>query len=82
MPEIQIENARIHYDTYGPDEGIPLLLLHAGWGKVIEGFDPQIAALSGAFRLILPDREGYGQSSRVETLSPDYHRQALSLIHI
>lgn len=77
MPMIQIQNRSIYYETHGLDEGIPLLLLHAGWGRFVNGFESQIAALSDQFQLIIPDREGYGKSSRVETLRPDYHREAV-----
>lgn len=41
--------------------GEPLLLLH-GWPLDHRMFAPQLEALSGRFRLIVPDRRGFGRS--------------------
>jgi pimeloyl-ACP methyl ester carboxylesterase len=75
MPIVQVKDADIFYKSYGG--GAPLLLLHAGWGTPINGFEEQIAALSDRFRVIIPHRRGYGRSSRVHVLSPNYHREAV-----
>ena len=76
MPVIPVADATIYYQDRG--RGRPLLLLHAGWGTPVNGFELQIAGLSDRFRLIIPHRRGYGRSSRVQALSPDYHREAAS----
>lgn len=76
MPSIPVkDDGAIYYQSYGT--GLPLLLLHAGWGTPVNGFEQQIAALSDRFQLIVPHRRGYGRSSRVEILEWDYHRQAV-----
>jgi len=75
MPTIQVQDATIYYETFG--KGPPLLLLHAGWGTPMNGFELQIAALSNRFQLIIPHRRGYGRSSRIQTLNPDYHQEAV-----
>lgn len=67
--------ARIHYRAYGPPDGTPLLVLHGGWGYAFYPFEPQIAALP-EFRVIVPDRTGYGQSPRVAALPPRFHHAA------
>lgn len=64
----------LYYREHG--EGIPLLLLHGGWGYQVYPFDRQIEALRGRFRLLAPDRTGYGRSMRIDYLPPDFHRQA------
>lgn len=64
----------IHYRDYG--SGRPLVFLHGGWGYGIYPFDFQIQALANQFRIIIPDRTGYGRSMRLETLPADFHQRA------
>jgi 3-oxoadipate enol-lactonase len=62
------------------DEGAgvpPLVLLHGGWGYGLNPFNRQIDKLRYNFRLICPDRSGYGHSTRlVSELPSDFHYQA------
>jgi pimeloyl-ACP methyl ester carboxylesterase len=74
MPIIQLSDVRIHYTEHG--QGFPLLLLHAGWGLAVNGYAYQESALADTFRMIVPDRRGYGRSTRVESLDADFHWQA------
>ena len=74
MPQLSLDDAVICYQEYGL--GTPLLLLHAGWGLAINGFDYQQDTLADEFRMIVPDRRGYGRSTRVEKLEADFHWQA------
>jgi pimeloyl-ACP methyl ester carboxylesterase len=64
----------IHYRESGG--GIPLLFLHGGWGYEVYPFDYQIAALSDRFRILIPDRSGYGKSSPISSLPADFHPRA------
>jgi 3-oxoadipate enol-lactonase len=74
MPRLSLSDAAIYYEEYG--HGMPILLLHAGWGLGINGFAYQQDALADEFRMIVPDRRGYGGSTRVEKLEADFHWQA------
>lgn len=65
---------RIHYREFGA--GVPLLFLHGGWGYEMYPFDRQIAALQARFRIIVPDRSGYGRSPRIGALPADFHDRA------
>ena len=56
--------------------GAPLLFLHGGWGYEIYPFNRQIEAFGDRFRIIIPDRSGYGRSGRLEELPADFHRRA------
>jgi pimeloyl-ACP methyl ester carboxylesterase len=57
--------------------GVPLILLHGGWGYGLNPFNRQIDKLRHNFRLICPDRSGYGQSTRlVSELPAHFHYQA------
>jgi pimeloyl-ACP methyl ester carboxylesterase len=55
----------------------PLLHLHGGWGHDVYPFDRPLAALGPRFRVLIPDRVGYGSSSRRSGPLPlDFHRRA------
>jgi pimeloyl-ACP methyl ester carboxylesterase len=64
----------IFYREYG--RGIPLIFLHSGWGYQIYHFDVQIAAFADRFRIIIPDRTGYGRSPRISEFPPAFHTAA------
>jgi pimeloyl-ACP methyl ester carboxylesterase len=65
---------RIYYRDISA--GLPLLFLHGGWGYDVYPFDHAIAALSERFRILIPDRSGYGKSTPIAKLPADFHRQA------
>ena len=65
----------IYYREFG--SGSPLVILHGGWGYDLYPFDRQIAALERKFRILIPDRSGYGQSSPFAgEMALDFHRRA------
>lgn len=66
--------AQIYYREQG--SGFPLIFLHGGWGYEIYPFDQQFEAFSKQFRIIIPDRSGYGRSTTIETLPADFHKRA------
>jgi pimeloyl-ACP methyl ester carboxylesterase len=54
------------------------VFLHGGWGYEIYPFDRQVEAFTGAgrFKVIIPDRSGYGRSRRVQSFPVDFHVRA------
>lgn len=84
MPTMELAESRhapgvkpvmIHYREYG--QGKPLVFLHGGWGYGVYPFDAQIDALRREYRILIPDRSGYGRSSRVAGEMPvDFHNHA------
>ena len=64
----------IHYRDAGI--GAPLLFLHGGWGYQVYPFDRQIEAFGERFRILIPDRTGYGRSTRLEHVPTDFHQRA------
>lgn len=65
----------IHYREFG--QGPPLIFLHGGWGYGVYPFDSQIAAFQKGHRILIPDRSGYGKSSRVDgEMALDFHQNA------
>jgi len=64
----------IHYRETG--SGPPLIFLHGGWGYEVYPFDRQIEALSHDFRILIPDRSGYGRSTGINAMPGDFHRRA------
>ena len=66
---------KIHYRIEG--EGEPLLILHGGWGINVFPFDRQIATLRTNWKVIVPDRSGYGRSTHITGgLPTDFHYRA------
>ncbi len=74
MPYAELNEVTLYYEEHG--QGTPLLLLHAGWGLAVNDFAHQQGALADEFRMIVPDRRGYGRSTRVQMLGADFHWQA------
>lgn len=72
-----VSPVEIYYRDDG--EGAALLLLHGGWGYSLNPFNHQIAKLRDGFRVVCPDRSGYGRSthlSDLDDLTPDFHYHA------
>ena len=70
-----IHPVKIHYREYG--NGEPLLFLHSGWGYGVYPFDRQTEAFEKQYHIVIPDRTGYGHSTRVtEEMPLDFHRRA------
>jgi 3-oxoadipate enol-lactonase len=65
---------RIRVREFG--SGDALMFLHGGWGYAIYPFDGQIAKLERSYRVLVPDRTGYGQSGSIERQLPDFHDRA------
>lgn len=64
----------IYYREVG--NGMPLMFLHSGWGYCSYPFDSQIEAFSSQFKIIIPDRSGYGRSIKIEYFPIDFHTRA------
>jgi len=64
----------IYYREWG--SGLPLIFLHGGWGYEVYPFDRQIEALRDRFRILIPDRTGYGRSPRMGEFPTDFHSRA------
>ena len=73
MPEVPIDDITLYYTSRG--HGVPLLLVHGGWGLAVNGFHYQEKTLAHDFRLIAPDRGGYGRSTRIFGFNADFHWQ-------
>ena len=66
----------ISYREFGSGT-LPLIFLHGGWGYAVYPFDRQVEALGKKFRILIPDRSGYGHSTRIDEEMPlDFHRRA------
>ncbi len=69
-----IRPVSIYYREYGA--GVPLVFLHGGWGYEVYPFDAQISALQDRFRILIPDRSGYGKSMSIAEQPVDFHSGA------
>jgi pimeloyl-ACP methyl ester carboxylesterase len=67
--------ASIYYRDEG--QGPALLFLHGGWGYDVYSFTRQLRQLRKEYRILIPDRGGYGRSPRlVADLPSDFHYHA------
>ena len=69
--------SEIYYSDEG--EGLPVVLLHGGWGHSLYPFDRQVVKLRNSFRVITTDRSGYGRSTHLsekDDLPADFHYRA------
>jgi pimeloyl-ACP methyl ester carboxylesterase len=75
-----ISPVKIHYREFG--RGRPLIFLHGGWGYGVYPFDRQIEAFEREFRILIPDRSGYGHSTHLHGDMPIHfhHRAAIETI--
>ncbi len=83
MPVISIDHTplapeqgevEIFYRESG--QGRAMIHLHGGWGYAVYPFDRQIEAFQNRFRIIIPDRSGYGRSMRMNRFPADFHHRA------
>jgi pimeloyl-ACP methyl ester carboxylesterase len=66
---IQTNNVSLHVMTDGPENGMPVILLH-GFPEFHYGWKSQIPALVQAgFRVIVPDQRGYNLSDKPRGIS-------------
>lgn len=63
MPQVEVENATIHYQLLG-DPQKPKVMLIAGLGGAGMTWGPQVARFAERYHVVLPDQRGTGQSSR------------------
>ena len=66
--------ADIHSREFGA--GLPLVFLHGGWGYDIYPLNEQLPVLK-EFRVLIPDRSGYGRSTKPAIFGPDLHHRAV-----
>ena len=67
------EPAEIHYRQFGA--GRPLIFLHGGWGYEIYPLTEEQISIPGV-KIIIPDRSGYGRSTKKALFNADFHRLA------
>ncbi|MBI4851424.1 MAG: alpha/beta hydrolase [Acidobacteria bacterium] len=65
---------KLYYREYG--KGFPLVFLHSGWGYEFYHFIEQVKLLEEDFRILIPDRAGYGRSTSLDYLPSNFHRLA------
>jgi pimeloyl-ACP methyl ester carboxylesterase len=70
-----VSPVEIYYREEGG--GTPVILLHGGWGYGLNPFNRQLEKLRDEFRVLCPDRSGYGSSTRLNNgFSIDFHYRA------
>jgi len=67
--------AEIYYREFG--SGAPVVFLHGGWGYDIYPLDEQAQTIKD-FRILVPDRSGYGRSTKPASFGPDLHMRGVA----
>jgi pimeloyl-ACP methyl ester carboxylesterase len=75
MPQLDVNGASLYYEVDGAEGGPALLLIHAGIAS-LRMWDPQVATLAKAHRVVRFDTRGYGRS---ETQNVDFSNRADAL---
>jgi pimeloyl-ACP methyl ester carboxylesterase len=73
-PLVEQHGVEIFYRQSG--QGRAMIHLHGGWGYAVYPFDRQIEAFQNDYRIVIPDRSGYGRSARMKYFPADFHRRA------
>src|SRR5207244_9413365 len=76
---LMVEDARLRFRDEGA--GPAVILLH-GWTLDLEMWDPQVARLRQAYRLVRVDGRGYGFSSGTACTARDVTYDTASLSHL
>jgi pimeloyl-ACP methyl ester carboxylesterase len=73
-----VSPVEIHYRELGREAGAgsTIVFLHGGWGYEVYPFDRQTDAFGARFKILIPDRTGYGGSGRLSHLPTDFHKRA------
>ena len=71
--DLETRKPSIFYREFG--EGPPMIFLHGGWGYEMYPFDNQIREFHHNFRILIPDRSGYGRSSRGANFPRGFHQR-------
>jgi pimeloyl-ACP methyl ester carboxylesterase len=66
--------AEIYYREFGT--GVPLVFLHGGWGFEFYPLEAQKQIVEN-FRVVIPDRSGYGRSTKPAVFGADLHPRAV-----
>ncbi len=81
MPVVTLPNSPlaggptdIYYREIG--SGIPMVFLHGGWGYDIYPLHEQEQTIKN-FRVLIPDRSGYGRSTKPAIFGPDLHKRGV-----
>ncbi|HEY0238619.1 MAG TPA: alpha/beta fold hydrolase [Friedmanniella sp.] len=61
-----VNNLHLYFETYGPDDGQPLVLLHGGMLSIDLSWAPVIPALAETYRLVAVEVQGHGRTADVD----------------
>lgn len=81
---LTINGTKVYYEEYG--KGIPLLLLHGGFGDISD-FQKVIPKFSKQYRVIIPDAPGLGRSEYADSslsyqLLADYQSKLIDVLKL
>ena len=74
--EMMVGGHRLHYETEGPADGPPVVLVHGLGGRAEDWRDLAPYLAKAGFRVYLPDLIGYGRSENPADFSYSIHDEA------
>ena len=74
--EVTVGGHRLHYETEGPADGPPVVLVHGLGGRAEDWRDLAPYLAKAGFRVYLPDLIGYGRSEKPADFSYSIHDEA------
>jgi pimeloyl-ACP methyl ester carboxylesterase len=83
MPLLPVHETHLYVDLRGPEDGLPLLVLHGGPGLDHTMFGTHLDALADTYRLVLVDGREQGRSARgtePETWNLSQHASDVSAV--
>jgi pimeloyl-ACP methyl ester carboxylesterase len=77
---IQVNGMRIHYETLGPANGAPVLLIHGLGGNAEDWRNLAPYLTKAGYRVIMPDLPGYGRSEQPANFSYSIADEASTVV--
>src|SRR3954453_22255670 len=63
---VDVNGVHLYHETYGPDDGVPLVLVHGGMLSIDLSWAPLIPRLPDRYRLVAVEVQGHGRTANID----------------
>jgi len=63
---VDVNGVHLYHETYGPDDGVPLVLVHGGMLSIDLSWAPLIPLLADRYRLVAVEVQGHGRTADID----------------
>src|SRR3954471_2566602 len=63
---VDVNGVPLYHETYGPDDGVPLVLVHGGMLSIDLSWAPLIPLLADRYRLVAVEVQGHGRTADID----------------